>query len=130
MTAIAKRLPQRRDLAEPGLRTVFRIAAKWGLSNEQLMTLLGEPGRSTFFRWKSGDVGKVSHDLVERLSYLLGIYKALHTLLPDAGHADTWIHRPNAAPSFNGQAPVQRMLGGRVADLYVVRQYLDAERGW
>jgi len=30
---------------------------------------------------------------------------------------------------FAVQAGLERMLGGQVADLYVVRQYLDAERG-
>jgi hypothetical protein len=39
------------------------------------------------------------------------------------------VRRPNSAPLFNGQSALQRMLGGQVADLYVVRQYLDAQRG-
>ena len=42
---------------------------------------------------------------------------------------DEWVRRPNSAPLFNGQSALQRMLGGQVADLYVVRQYLDAQRG-
>ena len=43
--------------------------------------------------------------------------------------ADEWLRRPNSAPLFGGQSALQRMLGGQVADLYVVRQYLDAQRG-
>lgn len=129
-TRLAKPARDHRDLVEPGLRTFFRIADKWGLDNEQCRVLLGAPARSTYFRWKAGDVGAVSKDLVERLSYLLGIHKALQVLLPSAGHADGWVRRPNQALAFGGTTPLERMLGGDVADLYVVRRYLDGERGW
>lgn len=117
------------DLAGPGLRTFFNIAQRWGLDTRQEQTLLGSPARSTFFRWKRGDIGIVPHDLIERLSYLLGIYKALQVLLPVPERADSWVKRPNSATPFRGQAPLEHMLGGQVVDLYRVRQYLDAERG-
>ena len=135
MPAVVKPIPRlarpardHRDLVVPGLRTFFRIAEKWGLDNEQCRVLLGAPARSTYFRWKAGEIGAVSKDLVERLSYLLGIYKALQVLLPQAGHADEWVRRPNQAPAFGGASPLERMLVGDVADLYVVRRYLDGER--
>jgi hypothetical protein len=50
-------------------------------------------------------------------------------LLPEPAAADTWIKKPNTAPLFGGRSALQRMLSGLVADLYVVRQYLDAQRG-
>jgi hypothetical protein len=68
---------------------------------------------------------------MERISYVLGIYKALQVLLPDAAAADGWVRRPNAAPPFGGRSALERMLSGNVADLFLVRQYLDAQRaGW
>ena len=60
---------------------------------------------------------------------MLGIYKALQILLPDPAAADAWVKRPNAAPLFNGRSALDLMLSGRVADLFLVRQFLDAERG-
>jgi hypothetical protein len=30
---------------------------------------------------------------------------------------------------FGGRSALDRMLSGNVADLYIVRQYLDAQRG-
>jgi hypothetical protein len=39
------------------------------------------------------------------------------------------VRKPNTAPPFGGRSALERMLSGQVADLYVVRQYLDAERG-
>ncbi|MDB5670346.1 MAG: hypothetical protein JWO25_1305 [Alphaproteobacteria bacterium] len=120
----------REALAGPALRTFFAIAGAWRLSEQQQMRLLGLDSRSTLHAWKSGKVRSLSRDAVERISYVLGIYKALQLLLPEAGVADAWVKRPNAAPPFGGRAAIDRMASGNVADLFVVRQYLDAQRGW
>ena len=116
--------------AAPGaLRTFFRIIADWQLSAQDARVLLGNPPESTFYKWKSGQVGQIGRDVLERISYVLGIYKALQILLPNSSSADGWIKRPNAAPVFGGRSALDLMLSGNVADLYLVRQYLDAERG-
>ena len=116
--------------AAPGaLRTFFRIVADWQLSAQDARVLLGNPPESTFYKWKSGQVGQIGRDVLERISYVLGIYKALQILLPNSSSADGWIKRPNAAPVFGGRSALDLMLSGNVADLYLVRQYLDAERG-
>ncbi len=93
------------------------------------MTLLGVDARSTFFKWKRDRDGLLSRDTLERVSYILGIYKALNILLPNEQAADAWVRRPNTAPLFGGKSALDRMLSGKVSDLYVVRQYLDAQRG-
>lgn len=116
-------------LARAGLRAFFRIAELWGLTVDEQLTLLGGPARSTYFKWKKEGAAALPRDVLERISYLLGIYKALVILLPDERAADRWIRRPNAAPLFGGRSALERMLSGNVADLFVVRQYLDAERG-
>jgi len=117
------------ELSGPALRTFFRIADAWKLSSVDARRLLGDPPRSTFFLWKRTGEGQLSRDTLERVSYVLGIYKALQILLPEEAAADTWVRRPNAAPLFGGRPALDRMLSGNVADLYVVRQYLDAQRG-
>ncbi len=123
--------PDSADVAGGALRTFFNIARDWDLNSEQAMALLGLTSRSTFFKWKRApESAKLSPDALERLSYLFGIYKALQVLLPKPESADAWIHRPNAAAPFGGHSALERMLSGHVADLYVVRQYLDAQRGW
>ena len=116
-------------LAGPALRTFFRIADAWQLSGDEARTLLGSPPRSTFYAWKKAGQGQLDRDTLERVSYVLGIYKALQILLPDPAAADAWVRKPNTAPLFGGQPALQRMLSGNVADLYVVRQYLDGWRG-
>jgi hypothetical protein len=119
----------RKALSGPALRAFFRIADLWGLSAEAQMTLLGVSTRSTFFGWKKDGEGLLPRDTLERISYILGIYKALQILLPDEKAADAWVCRPNSAPPFGGRSALERMLGGQVVDLFVVRQYLDAQRG-
>ncbi|MBN8780566.1 MbcA/ParS/Xre antitoxin family protein [Thiobacillus sp.] len=122
--------PSSRDLSAAGLRAFFNIARDWGLSTDEQMVLLGAPGRSTFFKWKAApETADLKRDTLERLSYLLGIYKALQILLPAATAADAWVKKPNSAPLFGGRSALDRMLGGNVADLIAVRQYLDARRG-
>lgn len=115
--------------SKPALKAFFRIADRWKLDVEQQLVLLGAPARSTFFKWKKDQDGRLSMDALERVSYLLGIFKALHVLLPDEDAADAWVKKPNSAPMFAGAAALDRMLSGQVSDLFVVRQYLDAQRG-
>lgn len=115
-----------------GLRQAFAIAEAWGLNQTALGAILGAGPRS-LQRWRLQAENEkrlsLSADTVERLSYLLGICKALGILFPTPENRLLWLRNANAAPVFNGQSPLSRMLQGRVADLYVVRQYLDGARG-
>jgi hypothetical protein len=117
------------SLGGPGLRAFANIAEAWGLTVAEQLTLLGIASRSTFFKWRRELEPRLPQDTLERLSYLLGIYKSLQILLPDPKAADEWVRRPNSAPLFGGHSALDRMLSGQVADLYVVREYLDAQRG-
>lgn len=117
-----------------GLRAFFKIARDWELSSEQQIKLLGLPD-TTFYNLKKklagGNGPTISKDTLERISYVLGIYKNLQLLLADQESANTWVRRPNNAPLFGGKPAIDRMTIGNVADLYVVRQYLDSQvRGW
>lgn len=103
-----------------------RLAEDWELSTDDQITLLGSPGRSTFFKWKKSG-GSLPHDTIERISHLLGIYKSLQIVLPDPFAADTWVKKPNEF--FGGRSALDVMLGGQVVDIYKVREYLDAQRG-
>jgi hypothetical protein len=117
------------SLGGAGLRAFANIAEAWGLSIAEQLTLLGIGSRSTFFKWRREREPRLPADTLERLSYLLGIYKSLQILLPDPRAADAWVRQPNTATPFGGRSALERMLSGQVADLYVVRQYLDTERG-
>jgi Protein of unknown function (DUF2384) len=125
-----KRMPNEAGAAgAAGLRAFARIAEVWHLSIAEQLTLLGLSSRSTYFKWRKEPQVRLPRDTLERMSYILGIYKALQLLLPDTRAADQWVRRPNEAPLFAGRSALDRMLSGNVADLYLVRQYLDAQRG-
>ena len=117
------------NLGGAALRTFFRLAEQWKLRMADQRTLLGDPPESTFYKWKRERDAALGRDTIERISYLLGIWKSLQILFPDPAQADAWLHKPNQAPLFGGHSALERMLSGNVADLYVVRQYLDAQRG-
>lgn len=134
MTAIARagKAPVP-DLASPeaaaaALRTFWRLADAWQLTVPEQLTMLGV-GKSTLYQWRQGRTGPLDRHVLERLSYLFGIYAALHILFPVPERANEWLRSPNDAPLFGGRSAMARMLGGQVADLYVVREYLDAQRG-
>ncbi|MEA2079535.1 MAG: MbcA/ParS/Xre antitoxin family protein [Pseudomonadota bacterium] len=120
--------PQR--VASAALQSFFNLSQRWELSPAQERILLGEPPASTFFKWKAKKrAGRLGRDTLDRVSFLLGIHKALNILLPSAQAADQWVKKPNDAPLFGGRTALEHMLGGSVADLADVRRYLDTERG-
>ena len=112
------------------LPAIFNIFSEWRLKGAQQMILLGLSNEKTLYNWKSHpEKAKLTRDLLERASYILGIYKSLQILFPDQALADRWLSTPNDNPLFNGMAPLDRLLAGQVVDLATVRYFLDAERG-
>jgi hypothetical protein len=119
--------PVNRDQAGLALRGYFRIMEVWDADTLHARAILGSPAERTFYKWKAGDVGTVPLDVVRRIGYVSGIWKALQILYADHAQADGWVKRPNR--HFGGQTPLDRMGAGDVTDLAAVRQYLDAARG-
>ena len=112
------------------LPAVFKIFSEWHLTGVQQMTLLGLSNNKTLYNWKKQpEKARLSKDLLERASYILGIYTSLQVLLPDQTLANRWLSTPNDNPLFNGTAPLDRLLAGQVTDLAVVRNFLDSKSG-
>lgn len=110
------------------LKAFFGISEKWGINAEQQRILLGTK-LSTLYRWKSAKAIELSADTLERISYIIGIYKALRILLPTEAAANQWLYKPNQAPLFSGRTALDKLLKGHVVDLADVRRYLDTMRG-
>ncbi|MEM9385056.1 MAG: MbcA/ParS/Xre antitoxin family protein [Pseudomonadota bacterium] len=115
------------EIRRVAIRACLGIASRWELTRDQSLVLLGGPSERTFYRWRDGKVSGVPTDTVERISVLMGVYKATHILFPVAERADGYVKRPNAA--FGGMSALDVMLQGRVDDLYQVHRHLDAWRG-
>ncbi|WP_275287418.1 MbcA/ParS/Xre antitoxin family protein [Halomonas elongata] len=112
------------------LKFFFNIMQAWGCSVTQQRTLLGGIGNTTYHKYRKLPEVRLPRDTMERISYLMGIHKALRILFSNSPEkAYEWVHKPNEAAPFNGQSALAYMLQGRVVDLADTRRYLDAVRG-
>jgi Antitoxin Xre/MbcA/ParS C-terminal toxin-binding domain/Antitoxin Xre-like helix-turn-helix domain len=121
------RLETRERLSQSAVDGLFAIAEKWGLPIETVGALLGGVPRSSVYKLKTA-AGTLRQDELTRISYIVGIYKALHVLLPEE-LADGWMTRANDNFLFGGQPPLDYVLRMGIPGLHEVRSYLDAARG-
>lgn len=108
-------------------RAILRLFQHWGLKDDQAATLLGDLSTKTISRWRRGELGRVSRDLADRMSNLLGVHKALRIVFADPQRGYDWIRRENIA--FGGASALDVMLQGGLMDIIRVRRYLDSIRG-
>jgi hypothetical protein len=119
----------RRQMSGPAMRTFFNVAEAWHLNNDEQRALLGWPPESTFYKYKSGQPGTLPYDMLMRISLVIGIYKDLHILYPEAELADRWVKLPNSNPLFGGRPALALMTEDGMDGLYQVRRLLDGRRG-
>ena len=119
---------ERERLSQSALKGFFKLTAAWKLRDEDARELLGGLSSSTFYEWKKYPDRVLEVDRITRISYLLGIYKALHILYGDK-LADEWVTLPNTNPIFAGRTPLSLMLGGGLLAMQTVRKLVDARRG-
>jgi len=119
----------RAEINSAALEAFFNITELWKLTTTQKQILLGlDSNSSTYFKWQKEKSGILSKDHLDRISYVLGIYKALKIIFTNDDQAHAWIKKPNIA--LNSQSALDVMLQGKITDLAIVRGYLDAQRSW
>ena len=117
------------EQVQTAFKVVLNIFDKWHCTTDESLTLLGLK-RSTWFKYKSApEKASFSHDLIERISYLLNIHAALRILFSNQESVYKWVRKPNKAPFYNGRSAMDIMMQGRVVDLWAVASRLNAERG-
>lgn len=119
--------PTENHLASVGMKAFLALAKAWRLTDAEARSLLGNPPVAVLRRWEHGQTSDLPQDVLSRISFLLGIFKALNLLFPNPEQADSWLRRPNTAPLFSGSTALDRMLVGSMEDLRAVRDYLDVE---
>ena len=120
---------ERERLSGSGLMAVFNIAKCWKLRTEDVRELMGGIANGSYFEMKKNPRSKVlDADKMYRISYLIGIYKALN-ILHSKELADQWIQLPNTNRIFGGRTPLDYMIKGGVPAMQTVRRLLDARRG-
>lgn len=108
------------EVSRIALKAFFNICDAWGLTDQEVKGLLGNPSTSLHQEWRAGNGPIVSQETLVRISYVLGIYKNLRILYSDESRANAWIRKPNKA--FAGESGLERM----IQDLASVRHYLDS----
>jgi hypothetical protein len=119
---------ERERLSKSALKGFFNLIEKWGIRDEDARELLGGLSSSAFYDWKKNPDRILEVDRITRISYLIGIYKALHIIYGDK-LADKWVTLPNKNVIFVGRTPLEFILAGGMIAMQTVRMLLDARRG-
>ena len=118
---------ERERLSAPGLKTFFNIMARWRVRDEDARALLGGVTNGPFYEMKRKPDRLLDTDRLTRISYLIGIFKALRILHSDK-IADAWVQLPNRNAIFAGDTPLAYMIRGGLPAMQTVRRLLDARR--
>lgn len=111
-------------------RMLMTLFDHWRLSTSEQLSLLGlsKDNRAALSKYRKGQPLANDRDKLERAGSLLGIHKSLRLLFPhDRELAYGWMKRPNRA--FNGLTPTQLIDQQGMIGIYMVRAYLDSQRG-
>ena len=119
---------ERERLSESALKAFFNIAARWQIRDEDARALLGGVSNGPYYQMKKNPDRVLDTDTLVRISYLIGIFKALH-ILHSEPLADEWVRLPNANRIFGGKSPLAYMRAGGLPAIEIVRRLLDARRG-
>ena len=117
----------RERLSAPALKAFFNIMRRWSIRDEDARALLGGVSNGPFYEMKRHPNRVLDTDRLTRVSYLIGIFKALN-ILHGRALADEWIRLPNANPILNGQTPLDYMIRGGLPAMQTVRRLVDARR--
>ena len=117
----------REKLSPSALKAFFNIIERWKVPDEPARDLLGGVSNGTFYKLKHTPK-TLGPDELLRVSYLVGIFKALN-ILYSRELADRWMQLPNANPMFRRETPLAYVRAGGIPALQTVRRLLDARRG-
>lgn len=119
---------ERERLSSGAVRAFFNIMDRWAVRNEDARQLLGGVSNGAFHQMKREPARTLDEDRLARISYLVGIYKALH-ILHGPELADRWMSLPNSNRIFRGSTPLAFLMRGGLPAFATVRRLLDARRG-
>lgn len=122
-------LEARERLSPAALSAFFTMMERWHVRDQDARSLLGGVSNGPYYEMKKVPAGRVlDADRLLRVSYLIGIFKALN-ILHGRALADEWVQLPNTNRIFGGTTPLAYMLRGGVTSMQTVRRLLDSRRG-
>jgi hypothetical protein len=119
---------ERERLSDGAIAAFLNIMKQWQVKDELARQLLGGISNGAFYDLKKTRSRALEEDRLRRVSYLVGIFKALNVLY-DQELADRWIQMPNTNRLFGGSTPLSYLAGGGLPAFITLRRLLDARRG-
>jgi len=120
---------ERDRLSPSAVKGFLNIMARWDVRDVDARGLLGGVSNTRFYAMKKApEAAVLSQDELLRVSFLVGIFKAVNILFGEE-LADAWAQLPNQNRIFGGATPVAYMIRGGLLALLTVRRLLDARRG-
>lgn len=110
------------------LKGFFNICREWDCTLEEMMQMLGGVSRSTLAKYQKLPHVKLSRDTLERISYILGIYKALMVMYLTAERANRRIRLEISETPFSGTSALDFMVRGSMKHLMEARRHFDAKQ--
>jgi hypothetical protein len=119
---------ERARLSGSALQAFFNIMDRWAVRDQDARSLLGGMSNGPYYKWKRESPKLLDADVLTRISYLVGIFKALNILYGER-LADEWVRLPNSNRLFGDLTPLAYMTQGGIPAIQSVRRLLDARRG-
>ena len=119
---------ERERLSPSAIKAFLNIMQRWGAKDDAARALLGGISNGRFYEMKKKQDQTLDADTLTRISYLIGIFKALNILYSES-FADAWVRRANTNRIFGGQTALAYMIKGGLPAMQTVRRLLDARRG-
>lgn len=119
---------ERERLSPSAIKAFFNIMETWRVRDEDARVLLGGVSNGQFYDMKKKPERMLDADTLTRISYLIGIFKALN-ILHSEKLADAWIKLANSNRIFGGGTPLAYMMKGGLPAMQTLRRLLDARRG-
>jgi hypothetical protein len=97
------------------------------LKDDEARELLGSVSSSTYYEMKKNPFKTLGVDRIARVSYVIGIHKALHVLYGEP-LADQRVKMPNTNMLFSGHSPLELMKQGGIVAMQQINTLLDSRR--
>lgn len=118
-----------RDVEATALKTAIAILDKWECTPDQAWAILGMKKSSYYKNRDNTATARMTHDQLERVSYILNIHAALRVIFDNPDNVSGFMRMKNHNPYFNGASPLDIIASGNFGALYETYRRIDALRG-
>ncbi|NMP16235.1 antitoxin Xre/MbcA/ParS toxin-binding domain-containing protein [Thalassotalea sp. Y01] len=113
------------EVSKVAISTYMNIMQQWDVSDEDQLSLLGLNAVANVEKLKEELVSSMTSEMLDRISFVLKIYKYLQVLFPEREQSNSWINKGNDA--FDGKTALMVILSDNENGLLTVAKYLYSQ---